>query len=74
MIIDIIPHRLEYSEGREISEKVYIYRADVESRLRRWINGVRECLNIRGLTIQEAKECVKDRRKWTFIVVEERRR
>ena len=32
---------------------------------RRWMKG---CLNVRGLTIQEAKECVKDRREWRRLV------
>ena len=29
----------------------------------RWMNGVKDCLTVRGLIIQEAKECVKDRRE-----------
>ena len=29
---------------------------------------VKGCLIDRGLTIPEAKECVKDRREWTRIV------
>ena len=28
----------------------------------RWMDGGKDCLNVRGLTIQEAEECVKDRR------------
>ena len=35
---------------------------------------VKGCLNDRGLTIPEAKECVKDRREWRRIVGGERRR
>ena len=30
--------------------------------------GVKGCLNDRGLSIPEAKECVKDRREWRRIV------
>ena len=30
---------------------------------RRWMNGAKGCLSDRGLTIPEAKECVKDRRR-----------
>ena len=29
---------------------------------------VKCCFKVRELTIQENKECVKDRRKWKFIV------
>ena len=32
------------------------------------MDGVQGCLNDRGLSILEAKECVKYRRKWRRIV------
>ena len=32
------------------------------------MDGVKGCLNVRGLTIQEAKEYVKDTREWKRIV------
>ena len=47
-----------------------IYRADVEGNRgrgrpkRRWMDGVKGGLNDRGLTILEAKECVRDKRVW----------
>ena len=31
------------------------------------MDGVKECLSVRGLTIQEAKECVEDRNEWKRI-------
>ena len=52
------------------------YRAEVEGNRergrprRRWIDEVKGCLTERGLSIPEAKECVKDRRKWRRIVGE----
>ena len=51
-----------------------IYRAEVDGNRgrgrprRRWMDGVKGCLNDRGLSIPEAKECVKDRREWRRIV------
>ena len=50
-----------------------IYRAEVEGNRRRgrprrrWMDGVKG-LSDRGLTVPEAKECVKDRREWRRIV------
>ena len=32
------------------------------------MDGAKCCLGDRGLTISEAKECVKDRREWRRIV------
>ena len=32
------------------------------------MDGVKGCLSYRGLTILEAKKCVKDRREWRRIV------
>ena len=32
------------------------------------MDGVKDCLSDRGLTITEAKECVKYRREWRHIV------
>ena len=32
------------------------------------MDGVKGCLNVRGLTIQDAKEIVKHRREWGSIV------
>ena len=32
------------------------------------MDGVKGCLSDRGLTILEAKECIKDRREWRCIV------
>ena len=32
------------------------------------MDGVKCCLSERGLSISEAKECVKDRREWRRIV------
>ena len=49
-------------------KKIY-YEAEVERNRRRgrpkrrWMDGVKGCLSERGLSIPEAKECVKDRRK-----------
>ena len=46
-----------------------IYRAEVDGNRgkgrprRRWMDGVKGCLSERGLSIPEAKECVKDRRE-----------
>ena len=40
---------------------------------RRWMDGVKGCLSDRGLSIPEAKECVKDRREWRRIVRGRRR-
>ena len=40
---------------------------------RRWMDGVKGCLSERGLSIPEAKECVKDRREWRRIVGGRRR-
>ena len=57
-----------------------IYRAEVEGNRgrgrprRRWMDGVKGCLRERGLSIPEAKECVKDKRKWRRIVEGEGRR
>ena len=34
---------------------------------RRWMDALKGCLSDRGLTIPEAKECVKDRREWRRI-------
>ena len=41
--------------------------------MRRWMDGVKGCLSERGLSIPEAEECVKDRRKWRRIVGGRRR-
>ena len=35
---------------------------------RRWMDEVKGWLSDRGLTIPEAKQCVKDRREWRRIV------
>ena len=40
---------------------------------RSWMDGVKGCLSERGLSIPEAKECAKDRRKWRRIVGGRRR-
>ena len=32
-----------------------------------WMDGVKEVLTKRALTIQEVKECVQDRREWRII-------
>ena len=32
-----------------------------------WMDGVKEVLSKRGLNIQEAKECVQDRREWRSV-------
>ena len=32
------------------------------------VDGVKGCVSDEGLTIPEAKECVKDRREWGLIV------
>ena len=46
-----------------------IYQAEVEGKRRRgrprrrWMDGAKGCLSERGLSISEAKECVKDRRE-----------
>ena len=51
-----------------------IYRAELEGNRRRgrprrrWMNGVKGCLSEKGLSIPEAKECVKDRRESRRIV------
>ena len=34
---------------------------------RRWMDRVKGCLSDRGVTIPEAKECVKDRSEWRRI-------
>ena len=34
------------------------------------MDGVKGCLNVRGLTIQKTKECVKDKREWRRFVGE----
>ena len=53
-------------EGENLVKK--IYEAEVEGNRRRgrprrrWMDGVKGCLSERGLSIPEAKECVKDRR------------
>ena len=63
---------VERMEGERLVKK--IYRAEVEGNRgrgrprRRWIDGVKGCLNDRGLSIPEAKECAKDRREWRRIV------
>ena len=50
---------IEKMEEERLVKK--IYRADVDNNRergkprRRWMNGVNDCLNVRGLTIQEAK-------------------
>ena len=36
---------------------------EVEKEENRWMDGVKGCLNVRGLTIQETEECVKDWRE-----------
>ena len=41
---------------------------------RRWMDRVKGCLNVTGLTIQEPKECVKDRREVETYYRERRRR
>ena len=52
---------------REVSEKNY--QVDVKDnrgrgrQKRKQIDGVKGCLNVRELAIQETKECVKDKRK-----------
>ena len=59
--------KFERMEGGRLVKK--IYRTVVEGNRergrpkRRWMDGVKDCLNVRGITIQEAKECVKDRRE-----------
>ena len=40
---------------------------------RRWFDEVKGCLSDKGLTIPEAKECVKERREWRRIVEGRRR-
>ena len=51
-----------------------IYRADIEGNKgrgrpsKRWMNGVKDCLNISKLTIQKAIERIKDRNVWRRIV------
>ena len=64
-------------EGERLVKK--IYRSDVVDgrgrgrTRRRWMNGVKGCVSDRGLTIPEAKECVKDRREWRRFVGGRRR-
>ena len=63
---------LHLMEGERLVKK--IYQAEVEGNTRRgrprrrWMDGVKGCLSERGLSIPEAKECVKDRREWRRIV------
>ena len=63
---------VERMEGERLVKK--IYRAEVEGNRRRgrprrrWKAGVKGCLSDGGLTIPEAKECVKDRRERRRIV------
>ena len=58
---------VERMEGERLVKK--IYRAEVEGNRRRGrprrrrMDGVKGCLSERGLSIPEAKECVKDRRE-----------
>ena len=59
-------------EGERLVKKIYQaevegYRRRGRSR-RRWMDGGKGCLGERGLSIPEAKECVKDRREWRRIV------
>ena len=44
-----------------------------KSTRRRRMNGVKGCLNVRGLTIQKVKKCVKDRKEWKRILGKRRR-
>ena len=66
LIIKYIGH-VERMEGELERLVKKIYRAEVEGNRgrgrpkRRWMDGVKGCLSDRGLTIPEAKECVKDR-------------
>ena len=39
-----------------------------------WLDGVKEMLSKRGLTIHEVKECVEDRREWLSVCVGKERR
>ena len=61
---------VERMEGERLVKK--IYRAEVESNRgrgrprRRWMDGVKGCLNDRELSIPEAKKCIKDRREETY--------
>ena len=63
---------VERMEGQRLVKK--IYRAEVEGNRRRgrprrrWMDGVNGCLSESGLSIPEAKECVKDRREWRRVV------
>ena len=64
---------IERMEGERLVKK--IYRAEVEGNRgrgrprRRWMDGVKYCLSDRGLSIPEAKECVKDRRVDTYYAI-----
>ena len=68
---------VERMEGERLVKK--IFRAEVEGNRRRgrprrrWMDGVKSCLSERGLSIPEAKECVKDMREWRRIVGGRRR-
>ena len=61
--------------GRDVSEKK-TYQANVDGNRgndrtrKRWMNGAKNWLNLRGLTItiQEAKKCVKNEREWRSII------
>ena len=69
--------QIERMEGEQLVKKIS-YRANVEGNRervkpkKRWLDEVRSCLSERGLTIPEAKECVKDRRERRRFVWEAR--
>ena len=58
---------IEKMEREKLAKK--IYRAEAEGNRRRCrprrrgMDGVKDCLSDRGLTIPEAKECIKDRKE-----------
>ena len=33
-----------------------------------WMEGVKEALDNRGITVEAARQCAKDRRKWISLV------
>ena len=59
-------------EMRYINKAVLLYQPDMEGNRekggtkRSWIGGVKDCLGVRGQTIQKVYKCLKDRREWNI--------